>query len=87
MLEIVGLEKSFGSFKAVNRVDLTIPEGEFFSLLGPSGCGKTTLLRMLGGFESQLQARSAKAVSALISFHPISANLTWCFSAMRSSPT
>lgn len=52
MLEIVGLEKSFGSFKAVNRVDLTIPEGEFFSLLGPSGCGKTTLLRMLGGFES-----------------------------------
>jgi spermidine/putrescine transport system ATP-binding protein len=52
MLEILGLEKSFGSFKAVNRVDLTIPEGEFFSLLGPSGCGKTTLLRMLGGFES-----------------------------------
>jgi spermidine/putrescine transport system ATP-binding protein len=52
MLEIVGLEKSFATFKAVNRVDLTIPEGEFFSLLGPSGCGKTTLLRMLGGFES-----------------------------------
>ncbi len=52
MLEIVGLEKSFGSFKAVSRVDLTIPEGEFFSLLGPSGCGKTTLLRMLGGFEA-----------------------------------
>jgi spermidine/putrescine transport system ATP-binding protein len=52
MLEIVGLEKSFGTFKAVSRVDLTIPEGEFFSLLGPSGCGKTSLLRMLGGFES-----------------------------------
>jgi spermidine/putrescine transport system ATP-binding protein len=48
----VGLEKAFGSFKAVSHIDLSIPEGEFFSLLGPSGCGKTTLLRMLGGFES-----------------------------------
>jgi spermidine/putrescine ABC transporter ATP-binding subunit len=52
MLEIVGLEKSFGFFQAVNRINLSIPDGEFFSLLGPSGCGKTTLLRMLGGFES-----------------------------------
>jgi spermidine/putrescine transport system ATP-binding protein len=36
---------------AVDSVDLTIGEGEFFSLLGPSGCGKTTTLRMIGGFE------------------------------------
>src|ERR1041385_8959085 len=52
MLELIGIEKSFGSLKAVQKVDLTIREGEFFSLLGPSGCGKTTLLRILGGFES-----------------------------------
>src|SRR5215467_6902697 len=32
-------------------MDLTIPQGEFFSLLGPSGCGKTTTLRMIAGFE------------------------------------
>ncbi|MFF3494368.1 ABC transporter ATP-binding protein [Streptomyces sp. NPDC002795] len=35
----------------VRGVDLTIGEGEFFSLLGPSGCGKTTTLRMIAGFE------------------------------------
>ncbi len=52
MLELRGLHKSFGSIAAVRGVSLTIPEGEFFSLLGPSGCGKTSLLRMLGGFES-----------------------------------
>src|SRR5438067_6394201 len=52
MLEIAGLEKSFGNVAALRRVDLTIPDGEFFSLLGPSGCGKTTLLRLLGGFEA-----------------------------------
>jgi ABC-type Fe3+/spermidine/putrescine transport system ATPase subunit len=32
------------------RVDRTIADGEFFTLLGPSGCGKTTLLRMVAGF-------------------------------------
>ena len=34
---------------AVDRVDLEIADGEFFSLIGPSGCGKTTTLRMIAG--------------------------------------
>ncbi|WP_208599127.1 ABC transporter ATP-binding protein [Desulfonatronum thioautotrophicum] len=41
---------AFGDFLAVNRVDLEIRAGEFFSFLGPSGCGKTTLLRLISGF-------------------------------------
>jgi spermidine/putrescine transport system ATP-binding protein len=52
MLELMGVEKKYGAVHALQRTDLTIRDGEFFSLLGPSGCGKTTLLRMLGGFES-----------------------------------
>jgi spermidine/putrescine transport system ATP-binding protein len=52
MLELKGLEKSYGSGFAVKDINLCVREGEFFSLLGPSGCGKTTLLRMLGGFET-----------------------------------
>jgi spermidine/putrescine transport system ATP-binding protein/putrescine transport system ATP-binding protein len=51
-ISIENLSKHFGSVKAVDRIDLTIGGGEFFSLLGASGCGKTTLLRMLAGFES-----------------------------------
>jgi spermidine/putrescine transport system ATP-binding protein len=54
-IELVGVEKEFssahGDVRAVERVDLRIAEGEFFSLLGPSGCGKTTTLRMIAGFE------------------------------------
>jgi spermidine/putrescine transport system ATP-binding protein len=54
-IELVGVEKRFhsrhGVVTAVDAIDLTIGEGEFFSLLGPSGCGKTTTLRMIGGFE------------------------------------
>ncbi|HNU05706.1 MAG TPA: ABC transporter ATP-binding protein [Anaerolineae bacterium] len=37
---------------AVNGVNLSLPSGEFFTLLGPSGCGKTTTLRMIAGFET-----------------------------------
>jgi spermidine/putrescine ABC transporter ATP-binding subunit len=49
----VGIEnvsKRFGPVQAVDRVTLSLRQGEFFTLLGPSGCGKTTLLRMVGGF-------------------------------------
>lgn len=52
MLELRGLGKLYGSVEAVKEVNLSIRDGEFFSLLGPSGCGKTSLLRMLGGFET-----------------------------------
>ena len=41
-----------GGQTAVDRIDLTINEGEFLVLLGPSGCGKSTTLRMIAGLES-----------------------------------
>jgi spermidine/putrescine transport system ATP-binding protein len=50
-IRLVALTKRFGAVIAVEEIDLTIPQGEFFSLLGPSGCGKTTTLRMIAGFE------------------------------------
>jgi spermidine/putrescine transport system ATP-binding protein len=50
-LVLTGLTKRFGSFTAVDALDLTVASGEFFALLGPSGCGKTTTLRMVAGLE------------------------------------
>lgn len=50
-VKLEALSRHYGSVRAVDQVDLTIRDGEFFSLLGPSGSGKTTCLRLIGGFE------------------------------------
>jgi putrescine transport system ATP-binding protein len=56
-IDIRGVSKFFGDFAAVDKVDLEINEGEFFSILGGSGSGKTTLLRMLAGLEQPTEGR------------------------------
>ncbi|MFT4232421.1 MAG: ABC transporter ATP-binding protein [Leucobacter sp.] len=50
-IRLTGLTREFGSVTAVDRLDLEIARGEFFSMLGPSGSGKTTVLRLIAGFE------------------------------------
>ena len=49
--------KRFGRTVAVDRANLEIEQGEFFSLLGPSGSGKTTLLRIIAGLEDPDEGR------------------------------
>jgi spermidine/putrescine transport system ATP-binding protein len=56
-VELAGVTKHFGSLAAVDSLDLSLTQGEFFTLLGPSGCGKTTTLRMIAGFEHPSEGR------------------------------
>ncbi|MGI3786316.1 MAG: ABC transporter ATP-binding protein [Janthinobacterium lividum] len=51
------LERSFGSTKALDGLDLTLRPGELVALLGPSGCGKTTALRILAGLDEPTAGR------------------------------
>ena len=51
-IEAKAISKRFGSFRALEGVDLSVKEGDLLALLGPSGSGKTTLLRILAGLES-----------------------------------
>ncbi|MBD2459534.1 ABC transporter ATP-binding protein [Oscillatoria sp. FACHB-1407] len=50
-VELRKVFKVFNGETAVRGIDLSIRQGEFFSILGPSGCGKTTTLRLIAGFE------------------------------------
>ena len=49
MIQTRGLNKNFGALRAVDQLDLDIPQGEFFAFLGPNGAGKTTTIKMLAG--------------------------------------
>jgi spermidine/putrescine transport system ATP-binding protein len=51
LLILKHLSKAYGGNVVLSDFNLTIYDGEFFTLLGPSGCGKTTVLRMIGGLE------------------------------------
>lgn len=48
-IQIHDVHKQFGQLNALNGIDLTIAQGEFFALLGPNGAGKSTLINIMAG--------------------------------------
>lgn len=52
VIDVKGLEKSFGKKKVLKNINLTIKEGEMVGLIGASGSGKSTLIRLIGGLET-----------------------------------
>lgn len=56
-LRVEGLSKNYGGSLALRQTDLSVPSGEFLTLLGPSGSGKTTLLQMICGLTEPTTGR------------------------------
>lgn len=50
-IEVKNVAKKYGKKTVLEKLSLTVKDGECFTLLGPSGCGKTVLLRLIAGFE------------------------------------
>jgi len=82
-LQLTGITKRYGDFKATDDVSLDVADGEFLVLLGPSGCGKTTTLRIVAGFIERRPAACASANATLPRCRHGSATLAWCSRAMR----
>jgi sulfate transport system ATP-binding protein len=60
-IEVQGLTKSFGDFRAVDDISFVAQDGKITALLGPSGSGKSTALRMIAGLERPDTGRIAIA--------------------------
>ncbi len=78
-VEILDVTKRFGDVTAVDRMDLRIARGEFYSLLGPSGCGKTTTLRMIAGFEQPTVGEILLAGQPIAGVPPYKRNVNTVF--------
>ena len=50
MVEVRGLTKYYGDFRAIENVSFTAQRGEILGFLGPNGAGKTTTMRIITGF-------------------------------------
>lgn len=68
-IEVRNVSKSFGNHRVLDRVNLTVRDGELVALLGPSGSGKTTLLRIIAGLESIDDQTSADGKPGEVLFH------------------
>jgi spermidine/putrescine transport system ATP-binding protein len=78
-VEILNVTKRFGEVTAVDRMDLRIAHGEFYSILGPSGCGKTTTLRMIAGFEQPTEGEILLAGKPIAGVPPYRRNVNTVF--------
>ena len=71
VLELKKISKSFGTRKIIDKLDLSLDQGDILSIIGPSGAGKTTLLRLIAGLES---ADSGKFIHNGKEFDPTDRN-------------
>src|SRR3989337_1196365 len=86
LIRIEGVTKRFGHIVAVDEVNATIRENEFFALLGPSGCGKTTLMRLLAGFETPDAGRLLLDGRDLVGVRPYRRPLNMMFQSYALFP-
>ena len=68
MIEIAGLNKSYGQKKALSDFSLKLEEGSVYGLVGPNGAGKTTAIRIIAGL---LQADSGVILADGKDFSPM----------------
>jgi ABC-type sugar transport system ATPase subunit len=85
-LTLKNISKTFGRFKAVSEINLTIPEACFCVILGPSGCGKSTLLNLVAGLEEVSSGTIRLAGKDITNLAPHKRNIAMVFQTYALYP-
>ena len=80
MIQFDGIEVTYGDFTALPDFNLTVQDGEFFTLLGPSGCAHWLVLSSL------VREKSGRTTATYLNYTAPNAGSAWCFKTMRCSP-
>ena len=86
-VRLYDLTRDFGSFRALDGLDLRMAPGELVALLGPSGCGKTTALRILAGLDHPTTGHVEVGGRTSRGYRPTSATWAWSSRPTASSHT
>ena len=70
ILVLRGIGISFGGLRALDRIDLTVPEGGLYGIIGPNGAGKTTLFNVINGFLAPDSGAISFAGAPLLGLRP-----------------
>ena len=85
-LELKGVRKTFGSVVAVDDIDLSVADGEFFVILGPSGAGKTTTLKSIAGLVDIDAGEVSIAGTDMTGVEPYHRNVAMAFESYALYP-
>jgi multiple sugar transport system ATP-binding protein len=85
-LQLRGLRKTFGEVKAVDGIDLSVADGEFFVILGPSGAGKTTTLKSIAGLVDIDEGAVEIAGTDMTGVEPYHRNVAMAFESYALYP-
>lgn len=86
IVELEGITKTYGQQTVVKGVDLSIKEGEFFTLLGPSGSGKTTILRMIAGLTEPSEGEISIRGEPMVGKRPYERDISVVFQSLALFP-
>jgi ABC-type sugar transport system ATPase subunit len=85
-IRLQGIEKKFGSFTAIDHLDMEIDNGELLVLLGPSGCGKSTTLNIIAGLTQASAGRVMFGEEDVTGLSPHQRNIAMVFQSSLLYP-